>query len=78
MGSEDINTVCYADDIALIAVTEGDLKRLLYNFHLSCLKCNMKISIHKTIGFSGRKNPEHKSSARDFKLRVPNLRFQAR
>ena len=28
--------------------------------------------------FSGRKNPEHKSSGRDFKLGVPSLRFQAR
>ena len=28
--------------------------------------------------FSGRKNPEHKSSGRDFKLGVPRLRFQAR
>ena len=28
--------------------------------------------------FSGRKNPEHKSSGRDFKLEVQNLRFQAR
>ena len=28
--------------------TEDDLKRLLYNFHLSCLKFNMKTSIHKT------------------------------
>ena len=27
--------------------------------------------------FSGRKNPEHKSSGRDFKLRVLSLRFQA-
>ena len=27
---------------------------------------------------SGRKNPEHKSSGRDFKLEVPSLRFQAR
>ena len=27
--------------------------------------------------FSGRKNPEHKSSGRDFMLRVPSLRFQA-
>ena len=25
-----------------------------------------------------RKNPEHKSSGRDFKLGVPSLRFQAR
>ena len=28
--------------------------------------------------FLGRKNPEHKSSGRDFKLGVPSLRFQAR
>ena len=28
--------------------------------------------------FSGRKNPKHKSSGRDFKLGVPSLRFQAR
>ena len=28
--------------------------------------------------FSGCKNPEHKSSGRDFKLGVPSLRFQAR
>ena len=30
-------------------------------------------------GFSSeRKNPEHNSSGRDFKLEVPSLRFQAR
>ena len=28
--------------------------------------------------FSGRKNPEHKSSGRDFKLGVPSLGFRAR
>ena len=28
--------------------------------------------------FSGRKNPEHKSSGRDFKPGVQSLRFQAR
>ena len=28
--------------------------------------------------FSGRKNPEHKSSRRDVKLLAPSLRFQAR
>ena len=27
--------------------------------------------------FSGRTNPEHKFSGRDFKLDVPSLRFQA-
>ena len=29
-------------------------------------------------GFSERKNPEHKSTERDFKLWVPSLRFQVR
>ena len=28
--------------------------------------------------FSGRKNPDHKFSRRDFRLRVPSMRFQAR
>ena len=28
--------------------------------------------------YSGRKNPEQKSSGRDFKLGVPSLRIQAR
>ena len=28
--------------------------------------------------FSGRKNPEHKFSGREFKLGVPSLRFEAR
>ena len=46
MESEEINIMCYADDISLIA--EDDLQRLLYNFQLSCLKFDMKISIHKT------------------------------
>ena len=48
MGSEEINIVGCADDIALISDTEDDLKILLYNVHLSCLKFNMKISIHET------------------------------
>ena len=30
------------------------------------------------IFFSGHKNPEHKSSGRDFKLDIPSLRFDAR
>ena len=34
--------------------------------------------IEVDVFFSGRKNPEHKSSGRDFKLGVPSLRFQAR
>jgi hypothetical protein len=43
----EINMVSYAHNIALIADTEDGLQRLLYNFHLSCLKLIMKISIHK-------------------------------
>ena len=42
MGSEEINIVCSADDIALITDTEDDLLRHLYNFYLSFLKFNMK------------------------------------
>ena len=32
----------------------------------------------RSMDFSGRENPEHKSSGRDIKLGVPSLRFQAR
>ena len=32
----------------------------------------------EVIDFSGRKNPGHKSSGRDFKLEAPSLRFQTR
>ena len=32
----------------------------------------------RSMDFSERKNPEHKSSGRDFKLGLPSLRFQAR
>ena len=39
--------VCYADDTALTADRESDL-RLLYNFHLHCLKYNMKILVYKS------------------------------
>ena len=34
LGSEEVNIVCYADDIALIGDTEDDLQRLLNNFQL--------------------------------------------
>ena len=35
----------------------GFFKRLPYNFHLSCLKFNMKISIHKTKAMTISKEP---------------------
>ena len=47
----------YADDIALTADRENDLQRLLYNFHVSCLKFNMNISIHKTKTMTISKEP---------------------
>jgi hypothetical protein len=43
----DITINGFKNSIALIADTEDDLYSLLHNFHLSCLKFNMKISIHK-------------------------------
>ena len=57
MESEEINILCYADDIALTADTEDDLQKLLCNFHLSCLKFNMKILIHKTKAMTISKEP---------------------
>ena len=54
---EEIHVVGYADDIALIADTEDDLQRLLYNCHLGCLKCNIKISVHKTKAMTISKEP---------------------
>ena len=43
--------------IALTADTEDDLQILLYNFYLSCLKFNTKISIHKTKAMTISKEP---------------------
>ena len=48
MGDNELNMVCYADDVVLMANTEDDLQRLLYRFHLSCQKYNMKISVLKS------------------------------
>ena len=35
-------------------------------------------NLAESMDFSGCENPDHKSFGRDFKLRVPSLRFQAR
>ena len=40
-----------------IADTEDDLHRLLHNFHLSCLKFNIKITIHETKAMTVSKKP---------------------
>ena len=50
----EINIVCDADDIALIA----DIQ-ISYNSHLSCLKFNMKTSTHKTKAMTISKDPTH-------------------
>jgi hypothetical protein len=42
------NVTSYTDDTVLVADTEDDLQRLLYNLHLSCFKFNINISIHKS------------------------------
>jgi Reverse transcriptase (RNA-dependent DNA polymerase). len=68
MGSEEINLMCYGDDIALIADTEDDLQRLLYNFHLSCLKFNVKISIHKTKVMTKSKEPLRRKLEIDYRM----------
>ena len=44
-------------NIILIADRPDELQRLLYNFHLSCLKFNMKLSIHKTKAITISKEP---------------------
>ena len=59
MGSEELATVCYADDDAHTADTGGGLQRLLHNFRLICLKFNMKISIHKTKAMTISKEPQY-------------------
>jgi Reverse transcriptase (RNA-dependent DNA polymerase) len=48
MGEEIISIVCYADDAILIAESEDDLQRLLYQFNITARKFNMIISPNKT------------------------------
>lgn len=57
MGNKDLNIVCYADDVVLMANTEDDLQRLLYGFYLGCRKYNMKISLTKTKSMTISKLP---------------------
>ena len=48
LGDETVNTICYADDVTLIADNEDDLQRLLNRFSHSCAKFDLKISPTKT------------------------------
>ena len=70
MRSQEINILCYADDVGL-----GGLG-------VTCSSRDPRFAGSNPAEvdgfFSGRKNPKHKSSGRDFKPRVPSLRFQAR
>ena len=49
--------ICYADDAAIVAESENDLQKMLYKFHLTAQKYNMKISVDKTKCLTFSKNP---------------------
>lgn len=57
MGDNDVNIVCYADDVALVAEDEDSLQRLLYRFSLACTKFDLKISTKKTKSLTISKEP---------------------
>ena len=48
-----------------------------YSLHVCLGGLEIQASRARSMDFSGRKHPEHKSTGRDFKLGVPSLRFQA-
>lgn len=48
MNNRAISMVCYADDAAVFAESENDVKRQLFKFYQMSQKLNMDISIGKT------------------------------
>lgn len=56
-GSYNINSICYADDTVLIAESEDDLQRLLFQFYKTCQSFNMRISTQKTKCITISKEP---------------------
>ena len=48
LGNENMNMVCYADDMTPVADNEDNLQRLLYRFSQSCTKFDLKISSKET------------------------------
>jgi hypothetical protein len=54
MSNKEINVTCHADYAVAIADNKENLRRLLYQFVISCQKYNMKISTKK-------KNKSHDS-----------------
>ena len=57
MGNKRIGMVCYADDAALIADSEDDLQRQLFQFFQISRQLNMNISTNKTKCMTIAKDP---------------------
>ncbi|XP_056647933.1 uncharacterized protein LOC130452580 [Diorhabda sublineata] len=57
MGNKRVGMVCYADDAAVIAESENDLQRELFQFFLISRQLNMNISISKTKCMTIAKDP---------------------
>ncbi|XP_044760224.1 uncharacterized protein LOC123317680 [Coccinella septempunctata] len=57
MGNKKVSMVCYADDAAIIAESENDLQRQLFQFFLVGRQLNMNISISKTKCMTIAKDP---------------------
>jgi hypothetical protein len=43
-----LEVILFADDLALLASTEHDVKRSVYNFHIVASECNAGISVVKS------------------------------
>lgn len=46
--NDQIQPICYADDLVLAAENKDDLKHLLFMLNVAAKKFNMKISMEKT------------------------------
>ncbi|XP_056635477.1 uncharacterized protein LOC130444396 [Diorhabda sublineata] len=57
MSNTRVGLVCYADDAAIIAESENDLQRQLFQFFLVSRQLNMNISISKTKCMTIAKDP---------------------
>lgn len=57
MGESNLTILCYADDAVLIADTEDNLQRLLYQFTKTAERYNMRIATEKTKSIVISKEP---------------------
>ncbi|XP_050519479.1 uncharacterized protein LOC126893388 [Diabrotica virgifera virgifera] len=57
MGNKRIGLMCYADDAAIIAKSEDDLQRQLFEFFQVSRQLNMNISTNKTKCITKAKDP---------------------